>query len=65
MHGVTKVFIAGFGGAFVATWAAPKIMPHLPASLQTGTMLQVTNGVIAGGSAAAVYYLLGAAGVKA
>lgn len=65
MHGVTKVFISGFGGAFVASWAAPKIMPHLPQSLQTGNMLKVTNAVIAGGSAAAVYYLLGATGVKA
>jgi len=64
MHGVTKVFVAGFGGAFLAQWAGPKITPHLPQSLQTPTMAKVVNAAIAGGSAAAVYFALGEVGAK-
>lgn len=60
MHGVTKVFVAGFGGAFVAQWCGPMITSALPASLKTETMAKLVNATIAGGSAAAVYYALGA-----
>lgn len=60
MHGITKVFLSGFGGAFVAQWVGPKVTGSLPESLKTPTMAKVVNGVIAGGSAAAVYYLIGA-----
>lgn len=60
MHGVTKVFLAGFGGAFVAQWVGPTITAQLPESLKTATMAKVVNATIAGGSAAAVYYALGA-----
>jgi hypothetical protein len=61
MHGITKVFVSGFGGAFLAQWAGPKITGALPESLKTPTMAKVVNASIAGGSAAAVYYALGAA----
>ena len=63
MHGVTKAFLSGFGGAFVSQWVGPKIVPHLPQSLQTANMAKFVNAAIAGGSAAAVWYALGATGV--
>jgi hypothetical protein len=63
MTAITKVFIAGATGSFVASWAEPKIVAKLPDSLKTPTGAKVTHAVIAGGSAAVCYYALGKLGV--
>jgi hypothetical protein len=63
MTAITKVFIAGTIGSFVASWAEPKIVAHLPESLKTPTGAKVTHAAIAGASAAASYYALGKLGV--
>lgn len=65
MHGLTKVFIAGTAGSFVASYAEPKIVAALPASMKTPTGAKVMHAVIAGLSAATVYYGLGLIGGKA
>jgi hypothetical protein len=65
MSTTTKVFISAGAGSFVASWATPKILPKLPASLQTGGPLKATHAVIAGGSAALCYYGLSKLGVTA
>lgn len=65
MSTTTKVFISAGLGSFVASWAGPKIVPKLPATLQTGAMATVTHAVLAGASAAATYYGLSKLGVTA
>lgn len=63
MSTVTKVFIAGTIGSFVATWAEPKIVAKLPDSLKSPTAAKVTHAAIAGGAAAFAYYGLAKLGV--
>jgi hypothetical protein len=63
MSALTKVFIAGMAGSFVASYAEPMIVSKLPDSLKTPTGAKITHAAIAGGSAMAVYYTLGKLGV--
>jgi hypothetical protein len=63
MSTTTKVFLAAGAGSFLASWAEPKIVPKLPAQLQTGGMAKATHAAVAGASAALVYYGLGKLGV--
>lgn len=63
MSGVTKVFIAGAAGSFIASWTEPKVVAKLPESLKTPTGQKVTHAAIAGLSAAAAYWGLGKLGV--
>ncbi len=65
MSTTTKVFISAGLGSFVASWAAPKIVPKLPESLRTGAMAKATHAVLAGASAALTYYGLTKVGVTA
>lgn len=65
MSTTTKVFLSAGLGSFVASWVTPKIVPKLPAQLQTGAAAQATHAVIAGLSAAATYYGLAKLGVAA
>lgn len=62
---LTKVFLSGVAGSFVASYAEPKITPHLPDSLKTPNMAKATHATIAGLSAAASYWALGKLGVSA
>lgn len=63
MNTLTKVFIAGTTGSFLASWAEPKIVGKLPESLKTPTGAKVTHAVIAGGAAMVAYWGLGKLGV--
>lgn len=65
MTSITKVFIAGAAGSFVASWAEPKIVAKLPDSLKTATGAKVTHAVVAGGAAALSYWGLGKLGLTA
>lgn len=63
MSTTTKVFVAAAAGSFVASWAEPKVLPHLPDQLKTGGVAKATHAIIAGLSAAATYYGLSKLGV--
>lgn len=65
MSSLTKAFVSGALGSFVASWAEPKILPHLPESLKTASTAKITHACVAGASAAACYYGLGKLGVGA
>lgn len=61
---LTKVFFSGVAGSVVASYAGPKITPHLPDQLKSSpNMAKATNAVIAGGSAVFCYWALGKLGV--
>lgn len=63
MTSMTKVFVAGAIGSFVASYAEPKVLPHLPESLKGPSTSKVTHAAIAGASAALTYWGLGKLGV--
>lgn len=63
MSTTSKVFLSASLGSFVAAWAGPKVIPKLPAQLQTGAMLKAVTAGIAGASAALTYYGLTKVGV--
>jgi hypothetical protein len=65
MTSVTKVFVAGALGSFVASWAEPKILPHLPESLKSPSASTFTHAAVAGMAAAVTYWGLGKLGVAA
>lgn len=65
MNTLTRVFVAGTIGSFVASWAEPKVLPHLPQSLKTESTAKFTHAAITGLSGVAVYYGLGKLGVGA
>ena len=65
MTSMTKVFVAGALGSFVASWAEPKVLPMLPESLKGPSTAKITHAAIAGASAAVTYWGLGKLGIAA
>lgn len=59
MHVLTKAFISGAAGALVASYVEPKLTALLPSVDPTSWETKAIHYGVAGGSAAAVFMLLG------
>lgn len=58
MSEIVKVGICAGLGVAAGSFLEPKIVPHLPASLQTPTTAKLVHAAIAGGAAMLAYFVV-------
>jgi len=59
MHTLTKAFIAGGAGTLIASYVEPWLVKQFPSVVAGDFQAKAVHFGVAGGSAAAVFYLLG------